>query len=626
MKPLFALFACLLSMVAMPVPAAAPDEEGPDLFTRNVRMHSAYTLNDDGSFVETRETATKVLKEPGIQEAKRTYVSYSTSIQKAEVLEAYTLKADGRRLDAPKTNYQIETNTGRDKSSPAFSDFTTLTVVFPEVAVGDTVVLAYRLTASEPIFPKHFSAHAYFPRIYAYDDVRIRIDAPASLWTQYQARQLTEVTNVERDGRRILEWTYANPQPVKSKREDYSVYDVEKEPGFAISTFRNHREIAEAYGVRARPKAAVTERVRKLADEIAGKATAPRDVAKALYDWVALNITYAGNCIGLGAVVPRDLDVILDNRMGDCKDHATLLQALLAARGIDSVQALVNSGSTYRLPTIPVVSMVNHVITYLPAFDLFADSTSAYIPFGMLPFEDSDKPVLLVDNFRDGARTPPQAVGRNTQAMKTRVEIQPDGSARGRVDVALGGIFAATARAGMRQMKKDAEADMVRNYYKALGHIGSGSFEREDPAGLLDTYRYGAQFEVKELIQYPGTGAFAITPLFYNAAPIVSYVASAMQQEEEPVDTTCHSGRTEEEYVYVLPKGMKLISVPDNIKVANSFLSYEATYRRKGNTLTVRRIIDDRTPGNVCSPQMMAEYRELAKKILPNLKAQVIYR
>ena len=37
--------------------------------------------------------------------------------------------------------------------------------------------------------------------------------------------------------------------------------------------------------------------------------------------------------MGIGAVVPRDMDVVLDAKMGDCKDHATVMQALLASHG-----------------------------------------------------------------------------------------------------------------------------------------------------------------------------------------------------------------------------------------------------------------------------------------------------
>jgi hypothetical protein len=596
----------------------------PELDTRFGHYYATYSINADASHVETHDWTTKVLQERAVEGVKSHAISYSTSIQKVEILHAYTLKADGRRIDAPKSNYQLEVNSGKDKDAPVFSDISTLTVVFPEVAVGDTIAFAYKLTQTEPMFPGHFSVMNTFSKLSAFDDVKVTIDAPASLSAQYEAREMAEQRS-EKDGRVTLQWTFQNKQPVKSKRRDWSVYDVEQEPGYSFSTFKSYAEIAEAYGARARPRAAVTERVQKLADEIAKNQKTPREQARALYDWVATNITYAGNCIGVGAVVPHDIPFILDNRMGDCKDHATLLQALLAAKGIESTQALVNAGSIYRLPKIPVVSSVNHVINYLPGLNVFADSTSQTTPFGMLPLSDIGKQVLLVDGFRDGFRTPVPSIGSNQQHMKSVIRIDADGKASGEIDVSLNGMFAASSRASLRNMPLDRIDEVVENVFRGMGYIGSGKAHLDDPKGLLDSYHYKVNFEVKDLVQLPGPGAFHIFPLFNTEAPVTGYLAAATEAEES-VDTVCWSGMTVEEYTYHFPKSMKILSVPDDMKVENDYLSYKASYRLKGDTLTVKRTIDDRTPGNICPPVMASAYKKFAIQVSKNVKAQVLYK
>lgn len=628
MEPKAGLFllAPILALTAVTHGASAQSEAPAELFTRIGHYATSYRINPDGSFVEDREWSMTVLKEQAVNDAKQASIGYSTSIEKAEVKAAYTLKPDGRRIDAPKSNFQLDVNSGKDKDAPVFSDRTTMTVVFPEVAVGDTVVFSYRLTATAPMFPGQFSEQQTFGRSRAYDDVRIKIDFPASLWAQYQVVELAQVQDAVQGDRRVLEWTYQNKQPVKSKREDYSVYDVDKEPGFAFSTFRNYAEIAEAYGKSARPKAAVNDRVRKLADEIAVDKTAPRDVARALYDWVSTNISYAGNCVGLGAVVPHDTGFILDNRMGDCKDHATLLQALLAAKDISSTQALINAGSSYQLPKIPVVSMVNHVITYIPSMDLFADSTSDSTPFGTLPMSDAGKPVLLVDGYHDDTRTPIPAPGTNEQSMRTTLQIQPDGSVKGDAHVTLKGLFAVYARAGFREMSHEYEEDLLKNYFRSQGYIGSGSLQRGDAKPLLDSYEYSAAFEVKEMLRMHGPGAFTVAPTVFSQSPISNYLAIAVQDVEPDHEVTCSNGRSIEEYVYELPKGIKILATPDDVKLSNDFLTYSATYKLKGDTLTVKRVFDDRTVGNVCSPEVIRASKDFAQKVLQDVKSQVVYK
>ena len=262
-----ALLAACLAVLAAAGPAAAKspkDDDAPELSVRIEKLRVDYVLGDDGRRVETRETAMKLLREDALGYARQAHVGYSTSIETADVLEAYTRKADGRRVEVPKSNYQLDINKGREQDAPAFSDRTRLTVVYPEVAVGDTVVLKYRVTESEPMFPGKFSVDERFGRYAAYDDVAVRIDAPAALWAQFAVTEMETAVDETRDGRRILEWTWKNPAPKRSRRSDWSAYDPAAEPGYAYSTFRSNAEIAEAYWNRARPKAAVTDRVRSL--------------------------------------------------------------------------------------------------------------------------------------------------------------------------------------------------------------------------------------------------------------------------------------------------------------------------------------------------------------------------
>ena len=49
-------------------------------------------------------------------------------------------------------------------------------------------------------------------------------------------------------------------------------------------------------------------------------------------------------------MIANDPATIVKNKFGDCKDHAILMAALLAAKGIASEQVLINLGDVYTLP------------------------------------------------------------------------------------------------------------------------------------------------------------------------------------------------------------------------------------------------------------------------------------
>lgn len=241
-----------------------------DILYRFSTYHINYTINDDASFTEEHISSKKVLKEKALKYLKSAYISYSTSIQTAEVIEAYTLKADGQKIDVPKDSYQLTVKGGKDSNKALFSDRTSLSLVFPNVEVGDTVHFHYKLIAKEPIFPNHFSENMGFYKSEAYDDVRISINAPENMKLNTEVREFKKDTNITNDGRQLIAWSWKNPDPIKYDREDYSVYNGDEHPGYIISTFDSHDEIAQAYGVRALPKAKVTDRIIKLANKITG--------------------------------------------------------------------------------------------------------------------------------------------------------------------------------------------------------------------------------------------------------------------------------------------------------------------------------------------------------------------
>ncbi len=584
-----------------------------------------YNVNADGSFTDTQRWSTIVLKESALKGCKEASVTFSTSVAKGEILEAYTLKKSGKRIDAPKSSYQVSTNDGYASGSPLYSDETTITVMFPELAVGDTTVFAYRVTNREGMFRNQFSAYHVFSRFQAYDDLSIKIVAPRTMHLRAKQYFLTEQPVVEKGGKQIFQWTFRNTKPEKWTPADSGISVVGDEPSLYVSSFDSYRQIAEAYAKRAVPKAAVTERVKALAAQIVGDKKTPEARARALYDWVAKNITYGGNGIGIGAVVPRDLDVVLDNRMGDCKDHATLIQALFAAANIESEQALINTGDMYDLPPVPVVGAVNHVINYVPGMKLFLDSTASYVPFGMIPSALGEKPVLPVSHFREGAKVPSTAQYGHEQIMRTKIRINPDGTATGTTQISLKGDPAIHARYYMRRLRGDQEDYTVRSVLNSQGVHGAGTIQKDDPTELLDVYQYGYTFHLEDLIVAASTVGMPIQPVVSSSLPISRFVKGAYEPARKKADA-CKGGHSVEEYEYVFPASFTIVGYPKDFSFSSPAIDYTATYRKSGNSLVIKRELRDKTATNVCTPGYAEEFQKSARAIMRDIKAQVLLR
>ncbi|MFN8391313.1 MAG: DUF3857 domain-containing protein [Bdellovibrionota bacterium] len=605
--------------------AAATERTVEDLGYRVKKYSVDFSLNPEGENVVTYDLQIQIVDESQVDAFKSYPISYSTSVERSEIIAAYTLKADGTKKSVPDSNYQLSVQSAKKAGAdPAFSDRTSLTVVFPDLSVGDTTVLTYKIIQKEQYFPGQFSTAVVFSRALVFDDAKISVDAPSSMKLRFHATQLTDAGTFESDGRIKRAWSFTNSKPHDSKRTDTSVWAYDDEPGLIISTFDSYQQVSEAYGSRAAEKAKVTDRIQKLADEITDGKSTPDEQARALYAWVAKNISYAGNCIGVGAVVPRDLDFVLDNKMGDCKDHATLLQALLSAKEIKSTQALVNALSTYTLPDPPLVAAVNHVINYIPSLDVYLDATAALMPYGVLPILLEGKPVLLVNGYQEGRKIPVNPSRDPYRGINTTITIAQDGSATGVVEIVTKGDDAIAIADYFKKLTPNKQAKMLEQMMKSNDYEGElklKDVKTDDPLKARVQYA----FTIRHFIRPGKAGSIEPNPLF-AAGPVYNFLERLVSSEDSPLDFACRGLVADETYTYVFPPKVRLLSIPTNVSKKNELIDYASHYSRKGQTVTISRSVHDSTPGPVCKPEVDAAYREIASKLRDEMEAQILFK
>ncbi|WP_347986123.1 DUF3857 domain-containing protein [Methylomonas sp. AM2-LC] len=92
------VYTVLFVILCLMVNRAQAEEPVQEILARVPFYAIDYTLNQDGSFSEDRAWETKVLHEKALEDVKQLTISYSTSIETAKVIDAYTLKANGKKI------------------------------------------------------------------------------------------------------------------------------------------------------------------------------------------------------------------------------------------------------------------------------------------------------------------------------------------------------------------------------------------------------------------------------------------------------------------------------------------------------------------------------------------------
>jgi len=604
-------------------PAAGAEAQASNNFSF-VRYRADYVVRPDAGNTQTEEYEILLKTKSAVEQFSQVRLSYSEKMETLEVLQAYTLTADGQRRDVPAD--RIYTQESYSSAAAAmYADRKVRVVVFPNLAPGTRVVYQTRRTQNTPYFPGYFGLWETFSVFTPYDDARVTLTAPANLPMQVEQRGVQGGTTPRiRDGLARWEWQYRRSEPLSA--QNWSAAPWEYSPGIMASTYRDWAQVAQAYQRKGGEAAAVTPQIQALADELTRGITDRREQAAVLYRWVSQNIRYVAVYLGNGGLEPNPAQSILDNHYGDCKDHVVILEALLAARGIESTPVLIGAGGGPTLPAIPLLGRFNHAITYLPEFDLYLDSTTAYARFGQLPDGDLGAPVLHTRQAKV-ARTPANDATRNGTGLEVDFRFDAAGNLVGQTvqqpsSVAEIGMRAAFARLNAQNRARAEESMMA-----ASGFDGSGALTLlGDPQDLTRPFNFRYDFRASDYVDFGVVGGMVLPDAPGGESFRDLYASTSAPDNDTPF--YCNDSLRDERYQLTFPANVPIVAIPRSQRFDNAAGEYRVDWSRAGQVVTVQHRLHQRAVRGadaLCQPQDYAAFRALYQQVRRGFRGQVVY-
>ncbi|HTQ15381.1 MAG TPA: DUF3857 domain-containing protein [Rhizomicrobium sp.] len=605
----------LIASVAVILAIAAPVGSGSPAF-EVTHDHIDLQLNADGSFVESRDVAYKVLDEQGRQALQQTTLSYTEGYQAVTISRAYTLKANGTRIDVSPSGMLYGHGA---TSAPGFEDLKTVTVVFPNVEVGDEVVIVSVFEQRRPWFENQFAQTFAFSHAIVSRDAQIAVTTPASMQVFFDASAMDGGTPETVNGSTRRTWTFQNN--VALAEEPEAISELDDGPHLVVTTYPDYAAIAHMYDRIFSGRARVTPDIQALADQLTSGTSDRREQTRLLYEWVSQHIAYVDIVLGAGGFVPHEASAVLQNRYGDCKDHVMLLGALLAAKGIASTPVLIDAGNSYKLTNAASPFQFNHLITYVPELKLYLDSTAQVVPFGMLPESDAGKPV--VQTATGAVAVTPFAPASESRVVSTvDVTLAPDGSASGQTHVEAHGFAAVIMRAVINLVPANQDDAYVRYL---MGPGASGTIDRGDTGSMSRDYDFTVHFRMNSVANFPGPGALpaelGFTPSRPAAAIAGSFPASRLRAY------SCFNITDEETTNITLPPGTQVMALPKGGEFEAPEMKLSVSYDETGHgTIRKRlRLVTDH-PAPACPADYYNRARPQIAQMMAALKAQILYK
>lgn len=620
----FVVMLCLLLCPLLGLPASASVLEADSGTDRSVvvdRYVRHFVVETSGAYTLTVEQTKTIVNRAALHEHGQFYIGYNQSLDEVVSVEARTEKADGRRL-AVQPHQIHDQQEAASIDAPMFQDTRLKIVVFPDVEAGDRVAVRYVVRRHTPLFPGHFEdlTAARFQR---QRDFRLIYDMPSAMPLHADAVGFDAIAAggapALAPGKRRHAWRYVDGDNARLEADSVSYLDYGKR--LAVSTFADYAAFARAYQERAAGKAMPDDTVAALAASITGAILERRARAIALSDWVRKNVRYVGVYLGPGGVVPHAAPSVLANRYGDCKDHATLLEALLASSGIDSTVVLVNNGDAYRLPDVPTLGVLNHAIVYIPSLQLYLDPTAESVAGGFLPASLLGKPAVLA---RSGELAMIPFFQQARSRTFTQFHIRPDGSSRFKVTRTSSGAQAEPYRRVVRATPIAERDRFVERLLQGLGQQGGGVLEPGDTEGEADDYTLSLHGASDGFAQLPGPAGLATTYNFWGG--LGDAVFAFTREPERRQDFVCPAIDAEDELRFHLPKRAQVLALPRAIKVDDANFAYRSHYQRRGALVTVKRQLKFRHTAATCSPDDYRRMRPALERMLRDLRSQVVVR
>ena len=231
------------------------------------------------------------------------------------------------------------------------------------------------------------------------------------------------------------------------------------------SGYSSWTQVGQWYAQLTTNRREITPPIRAKVHELVSGATDPLEMIQRVASYVQHGIRYVAIEIGIGGYQPHAATDVMTGGYGDCKDKATLLNAMLKESGVDSYYVLTNSHRDFidtgfpsalgfnhvilaiRLPPEVIVSEPFPIIHETLGSLLFFDPTDDSTPFGYLPPSlQSNHGLLVTDTGGELLDLPLSPPSSNRVVRTATLTLDQSGNLKGTVDELRTGPAAAELR------------------------------------------------------------------------------------------------------------------------------------------------------------------------------------
>ena len=380
-----------------------------------------------------------------------------------------------------------------------------------------------------------------------------------------------------------------------------------------VTEFLSWRGMGLWYLDLARSRLDASPAIKQKVTELSAPEATPLEKMQALAAFVQSDIRYVAIELGIGGFQPHAASDVLTQRFGDCKDKATLLNAMLHEVGIDSYYVLVNSRRGSITESTPANNAFNHVILAIrlptdlkepsllatathPRLGrlLYFDPTDEYTPLGGLSgFLQAGYGLLATPDGGELLQLPMLPVDANSVNRTAHLTLDESGTLHGDVKETMQGDSAAAERARLQSVSQDT--DKIKRVETMLQHslarfqIEKATLGNGRPSNRPLEWNYS--FNAEQYAKVAGDLLMVRPRVFGSKA---SGLLETEKPRQHPVEFEAPQHDTDV-FEIQIPAGYIVDELPQLVDDDIGFASYHSKTEVVGQTLRYTRTYEIKT-------------------------------
>lgn len=317
-----------------------------------------------------------------------------------------------------------------------------------------------------------------------------------------------------------------------------------------------------------------------LVHQIVSPEDSEREKVRKVFQWVQNNVRYIAIEDGLGGFIPRDPDVVLKRRYGDCKDMATLIYKLLKIQDIPSYLVWIGTRDLpYRYEELPSPVIDNHMITAyydeIAGEYIFLDATDDNIAFGYPSGFIQGKEALIDKengNF-EIVSVPIPTADKTIMADSVQLYIE-DYELRGKGEMQLTGYYAADTK---DVLKASSREKSKKKFTQGLTQKGNNKYDLEKYNIALNENEviFDYEFSIPSYINKTENEIY----INLNLENLSGFFSAYEVKDRKRAVTERYATQTQYVYNLTIPEGYELDYVPEDVSMdGGDLFSFHINY------------------------------------------------